>query len=122
RRPCRVGRGGGLWVWKRCRSWCVRVLWLRARSGARLCGHGPRILFGSKKKCRSGKARTGMEKGDILSLPGESQLRRESENWAFSAVVQLSWLMVTRAQLTLDWVLRTSEVILISTRVGLTLT
>ncbi len=47
-----------------------------------------------------------------------SQPRRESVNCAPESEVQLSWLGLTRAQLTLDWVLRTSEVMLISTRVG----
>lgn len=46
------------------------------------------------------------------------QPRRESVNCAPESEVQLSWLGLTRAQLTLDCVLRTSEVMLISTRVG----
>lgn len=44
-----------------------------------------------------------------------SQPRRVSENWPPESEVQLSWVGVTSAQLTLDWVLRKCEVMLIST-------
>lgn len=53
-----------------------------------------------------------------FGLSPHFQPRRERVNWAPESEVQLSWLGLTRAQLTLDWVLRTSEVILISTSVG----
>ncbi len=46
------------------------------------------------------------------------QLRRASENCAPLSCVQFSWLWVTNEQLTRDCVLRTSEVMLISTSVG----
>ena len=44
---------------------------------------------------------------------------RTSENWEPVDEVQFSWLGVASAQLTLEVVLRTSEVISISTRLGL---
>ena len=46
------------------------------------------------------------------------QPRRLSENWAPLSWVQFSCLGVTSEQLTRDWVLRTSDVMLISTSVG----
>ncbi len=46
------------------------------------------------------------------------QLRLDSVNCEPLSAVQFNWVGETSAQLTRDWVLRTSEVILISTSEG----
>jgi len=70
-------------------------------------------------------SRPGKKKGPSRALVhhlAPCQPRRASENCAPESVVQFSCAGVASAQLTLDWVLRTSEVMLISTSVGLTFT
>jgi hypothetical protein len=71
------------------------------------------FAFQSKQQNPANAGFSGRIEAGLFDQP-----RRVSENCAPLSWVQFSWPCETSAQLTRDWVLRTSEVMLISTSVG----